>query len=228
MDLRTRSVDVCNFANQCSRLFKSIRSHPDICGMIISKQSVRETTRRTTIVLTVVAFTVVKACSPRNGTAANEPNSRPQTKDSYIPPTAEELAPMRPEYSAELAKIDEPPEMAKKPMQARKPAPSAVIRVMNAMTALGSPEKATHSQRAAAINEMLELAKNKELDDGIGRTTLYSALAMLACVDGAHAETVIGYATNAIGEGDGDALARRARMYLKEASSATRLMTLRR
>lgn len=216
MDLRSRSADVCNLANLCSHLFKSIRSHPDICGMITSKLSVRETTRRTTIVLTVVVFTVVGACSPRNGTTPNEPNGRPQTKDSYIPPTAEELAPMRPEYSAELAKIDEPPEMAKKPMQARKPAPSAVIRVMNVMSALGSPEKATHSQRAAAINDMLELAKNKELDDSIGRTTLYSALAMLACIDGAHAQTVIGYATNAIGEEGGDALALRARMYLKE------------
>jgi len=92
---------------------------------------------------------------------------------------------MRPEYSAELAKIAEPPEMAKKPMQVRKPASSAVIEVMNVMSALGSPEKATHSQRAAAINDMLELAKNKELDNSIGRTTLYGALATLACIDGA-------------------------------------------
>src|ERR1700730_16351587 len=102
------------------------------------------------------------------------------SKDRYTPPSAEELAPMRPEYSAALAKIDEPPEMARKPMQVRKTAPSPVIEVMNVVSALGSPEKATHNQRAAAINSMLELAKNKQLDDSIGRTTLYSALATLA------------------------------------------------
>ena len=120
---------------------------------------------------------------------------------------------MRPEYSAELAKIDEPPEMARKPMQARKPAPS--IKAMNVMTALRSLDKATHNQRAAAINDMLELAKDKELDDTLGRTTLYGALAMVSCIDGADPQTVIGYANKAVGgEGD-DALALRARMYLK-------------
>lgn len=44
---------------------------------------------------------------------------------------------------------------------------------------------------------------------------MYSAIATLACVDGVDAQTVIEYANNAIGEGDGDALALRARMYLK-------------
>ena len=122
---------------------------------------------------------------------------------------------MRPEYSAELAKIDEPPEMARQPMQARKPAPSAMIKAMNVMTALGSPEKATHDQRAAAINDMLELAKGKELTDTFGRATLYGALATMACIDGADPRTVIGYANSAAGgEGD-DVLALRARMYLK-------------
>ena len=137
------------------------------------------------------------------------------SKDRYTPPSAEELAPMRSEYSAELSKIHEPPEMAKKPMQGRQPASSALIKVMDVVSALGSPEKATHSQRTAAIKEMVELAKNKELDNNIGRTILYSALATLACIDGADSQTVIGYANNAIGvEGD-DALALRARMYLK-------------
>lgn len=134
--------------------------------------------------------------------------------DRYTPPTAEELAPMRPEYSAELAKIDEPPEMANKPMQARKLVSSAMIKAMNVMSALGSPEKATHNQRAAAINDMLELAKNKELDDTFVRTT-YAALAMVSCINGADPQTVIGYANNAVGDEGDDALALRARMYLK-------------
>ena len=135
--------------------------------------------------------------------------------DRYSPPTADELAPMRPEYSAELAKINEPPEMAKKPMQARKPASSAMIRAMDVITALGPPDKATHNQRAAAINDMLELIKDKDLDDALGRTTLYGALAMMACIDGADPQTVIGYANNAVGSEGDDALALRARMYLK-------------
>jgi len=140
---------------------------------------------------------------------------RSDSKDGYTPPTAEELAPMRSEYSVELAKIDEPPEMAKKPMQVRKLASYEVIKLMNVLSALGSPEKATHSQRTAAINDMLVLTKNKELDDSFDRTTLYGALATVACIDGADSQTVIGYVNNAIDDEGDDALALRARMYLK-------------
>jgi tetratricopeptide (TPR) repeat protein len=180
------------------------------------------------LALAVAVSTIVGGCSKRDVATTSEAQKKQPTtasaaptekqsdsKDHYTPPTAEELAPMRPEYSAELAKIDEPPEMAKKPMQVRKPASSAAIKAMNVMSALGSPEKATHSQRAAAINDMLELAKNKELDDSIGRTTLYGALATLACIDGADSQTVIEYANNAIGDDGDDALALRARMYMK-------------
>jgi tetratricopeptide (TPR) repeat protein len=142
--------------------------------------------------------------------------------ERYTPPTAEELAPMRAEYSAELAKIDEPPEMAKKPMQVRKPASSAMMSALNVLSALGSPEKAPHGQRAATINDLLELTKNKELDDSF-RTTLYGALAMLACIDGADSQTVIGYANNAVGDERDDALALRARMYLNAGKRANAL-----
>jgi tetratricopeptide (TPR) repeat protein len=169
----------------------------------------------TAAVLLVLLSAVWGLSSSAQTTSAGPTVKQSDSKDRYTPPTAEELAPMRPEYAAELAKIDEPPEMGKKPMQVRKPASAAAIKAMNVMSALGSPEKATHSQRAAAINDMLELAKNKELDDSIGRTTLYSALATLACIDGADSQTVIGYANNAIGDEGDDALALRARMYLK-------------
>lgn len=177
--------------------------------------------RKTTIVLAVAVFTVVGsyASKPQKEhptTASLGPTEKQSvSKDHYIPPIAEEMAPMRPEYSAELAKINEPPEMAKKPMQARRPSSSAMIKAMNVMNALGSPEKVTHSQRAIAINDMLELTKNKELDDNFGRKPLYGALAMVACIDGADPQTVIGYANNAIGDEGDKALALRARMYLK-------------
>jgi hypothetical protein len=177
--------------------------------------------RKKTFILAVTVFTVVSSY-------ASEPQKKMPTttspwltekqsvyKDSYTPPIAEELAPMRPEYLAELAKIDEPPEMAKKPMQTRKPASFATIKAMNVMSALGSPEKATHNQRVAAINDMLSLNKNKELYDSLGGTTLYGFIAMLACIDGADPQTVIGYVNNAIGNEGDDALALRARMYLK-------------
>src|SRR4051794_24663325 len=134
--------------------------------------------RKSTAAVLLVLLSAVWSFSSSAQTAGAGPTvEQSDSKDRYTPPTAEELGPMRSEYSAELSKIHEPPEMAKKPMQVRKPAPSAVIKVMNVMSALGSPEKASHSQRADAINKMLELAKHRELDDSIGRMTLYGALA---------------------------------------------------
>ena len=149
------------------------------------------------------------------GPRASETQS--DSKDGYTPPTAEEFAPLRLEYSAELAKINEPPEMAKKPMQVRRSVSSAAVKAANVKSTLGSPEKATHRQRVTAINAMLELANSKELDDSLGRTHLYGALAMLACIDGADPQTVIGYANSATDDEADDALALRARMYLKAA-----------
>ncbi len=123
---------------------------------------------------------------------------------------------MRPEYLAELAKIDEPPEMARKPMQPRKPAPPAAIKLMHVMSALRSPERATHIERVAAIKDMLALSKTGEQGDTIGGPKLYNVIAMLACADGAPPQTVIRYASNAVGADEGaDALALRARMYQK-------------
>ena len=64
--------------------------------------------------------------------------------NSYEPPTAEEMAPMRPEYLAELAKTHEPPEMAGKPMKVRNVVSSGVLKLEKVMKDVGSPEKATH------------------------------------------------------------------------------------
>lgn len=121
---------------------------------------------------------------------------------------------MRAEYLAELAKVHEPPEMAGKPMQIRKAVSPLVTKFANVMQALGSPEKATHEQRATAIRELVEIANSKEQDVGLDRVTAYGAIAVMACLDGAEPQTVMGYASNAIGDSD-DALALRARMYLK-------------
>ena len=189
-------------------------------------------------------ITAVSGCSPRNDATTDEPNGKPQSKaastagkpqekppttaslgpakkqsgpkDGYIPPTAEELAPMRPEYLAELAKIDEPPEMANKPMRARKSVSAAEIKTQTIWNAyFDLPKNASHNQRATVINDMLELAKSKELDDSTERTDLYGAIAKMTCTDGADAQTVIGYANNAIDDERGNMLALRARMYLK-------------
>lgn len=132
----------------------------------------------------------------------------------YKPPTAEEMAPMRPEYLAELAKIHEPPEMSGKPFQIRKAVPLSVLKVNNVMTALGSPDKASHQQRAAAIRDFLEIAQRTDQVNGIGREMIYGVIAVTACLDGADPRAVIGYATEAMGD-NGDALALRARMYLR-------------
>jgi tetratricopeptide (TPR) repeat protein len=135
-------------------------------------------------------------------------------ESSYTPPTAEEMAPLRPEYLAELAKIHEPPEMAGKPMQARNPAPPSALKLMNVMDAIGDPEKATHQQRSAAIDALLELAKSEERGDGMDDATIYGGIATLACIDGVDPRTVIEYTNNAAGD-SGDLRALRARMYLK-------------
>ncbi len=122
---------------------------------------------------------------------------------------------MRPEYLAELAKVHEPPEMFGKPMQVRKAVSPNILKLGNAVADVDSPEKATHEQRTTAIRRLLEIANSKERDDGVDRVITYGAIAIMACIDGAEPQTVIGYANKAIGDEGDDALALRARMYLK-------------
>jgi tetratricopeptide (TPR) repeat protein len=143
-----------------------------------------------------------------------------QGGDTYAPPTAEEMAQLRPEYLAELAKIHEPPEMAGKPMQVRTAVSPSVLKIAKVISAVGAPEKATHEQRVTAIRDLLEIADDKERDDGVDRAISYAAIAVMACIDGSDPQTVIRYASNAIREPDDatsshdDAIALRARMYL--------------
>lgn len=172
--------------------------------------------RKTSLVVLAAFFSAASA----SGQA--DPSQPPKSKGYvYEPPTAEEAAPMRPEYLAELAKIHEPPEMTGKPMQIRKAASPGILKMVRVIDAIGSPEKATHEQRATAIRDLLEIADSKEIDDGVGRVVTYGAVAAMACLDGAEPRTVIGYANNAVGEradatGDRDDLvALRARMYMK-------------
>src|ERR1700681_170548 len=113
--------------------------------------------------------------------AENPPAAR---GTSYVPPTAEEMAPLRPEYAAELAKIHEPPEMAGKPMQVRKAVSPDVLKLGTVMTALGSPDKASHQQRVLAIRQLQEIADSNG-DDGIDRHMIYGVIAITACLDGA-------------------------------------------
>jgi tetratricopeptide (TPR) repeat protein len=147
--------------------------------------------------------------------AAVRAGSKPSSSyKGYTPPTAEEMAPMRPEYMAELAKVREPPEMANKPMQVRKAVSPGIIKLGAAMNAVGSPEKATHQQRETAVREFLEIAKNTKQDDGVDKGVMYGVIAEISCLDEADPTTIIAYASNAIGDGD-DALALRARLYLR-------------
>lgn len=161
-----------------------------------------------------VAQKAQKSAPAEHIAAANDDNKAESKGDKYIPPTAEEMAPMPPEYLAELAKIHEPPEMAGKPMQVRKPVSPAVLKAIEVLRTLRSPEKMTHEQRADAIRELLGVADSNLKAEGLGRALTYAAIATMACIDGAEPETVIGYATRAIDDSD-DALALRARMYLR-------------
>jgi tetratricopeptide (TPR) repeat protein len=189
--------------------------------------------RRPILVLLAVVLISVAGCGQRDQTSkpsapiqtaqskapatnASAPtDSKPDARgNGYTPPTAEETAPMRPEYTAELAKIHEPPEMASKPMQVRKTASSSMVKLGDVMNAVRSPEKAAHQQRATAIRELLEIANSTEQDNGIDKAMIYGAVAVMACLDGADPQTIIGYASNAIDDSD-DALALRARIYLQ-------------
>jgi hypothetical protein len=165
---------------------------------------------------------ISKSSAPTAGAQATAPtagisvpgSSRPDSGDDiYTPPTAEEAAPMRPEYMAELAKIHEPPEMAGKPMQVRKAASPLMVRLGNVLNDIGSPEKATHQQRATTIRELLEIVRGAEQDDGVDKGMTSGAVAALACVDEVDPKTIIGYIGNA--DVSGDILALRARMYLR-------------
>ncbi len=140
-----------------------------------------------------------------------KPDSRP---NNYMPPTAEEMAPMSAEYLGELAKVHEPPEMAGRPMLVRKPVSPSVVKLESVMNALGSPEKATHQQRVTAIRQLLEIA-DSGADKEIDRVILYGVVAITACLDGDDPHSIIGYADKAVGDDDDDGLAFRARMYLR-------------
>jgi tetratricopeptide (TPR) repeat protein len=189
--------------------------------------------RRPILVLLAIVSIAVAGCGQRDQTskpsapiqaaqtkapetnASVPPDTKPDSKGTgYTPPTAEEMAPMRPEYAAELAKIHEPPEMTGKPTQVRKAVSRSVVKLGNVMQAVGSPEKATRQQRATAIRELLEIANSTEQDNGIEKAMIYGVITVMACLDGADPQTVIGYASNAIDDSD-DALALRARIYLQ-------------
>jgi tetratricopeptide (TPR) repeat protein len=142
--------------------------------------------------------------------------------DNYTPPTAEEMAPMRPEYLAVLAKVHEPPEMTGKPMQVRKVVSTDVVNLAKVMSAIGAPDKATHEQRTATIKELLTFTTGKDREDEIEKPIIYGVIAAIACIDGVEPKTIIKYASNALGDGD-DALALRARMYLKTGDLAKAL-----
>src|SRR5437763_65757 len=93
-------------------------------------------------------------------------------RNSYSPPTAEELAPLRSEYLAELAKIHEPPEFALKPMSVRKPVSSTIEKLFNAMPS-ASPERASHEQRAKEIQELLKIVGEIDPSDTSDRSMAY-------------------------------------------------------
>jgi hypothetical protein len=151
--------------------------------------------------------------SEQSKVASDRKEQRPAaTAEHYSPPTAEEMAPMAPVYAEELAKIHEPPEMLEQPMQVRKPASRGAVEVEKVMSVLGSPDKATHEQRAAADRQLLEIVTHEQDIDGVGRALVYGVIAMTACLDGTDPQVVAGYANNALGAGD-DVLVLRARMY---------------
>ena len=163
---------------------------------------------------TTVTNPQVEANTQAKGAIAHNEEHADTKGDVYSFPTAEEMSPLRPEYLSELARIHEPPEMASKPMQVRKAVSPNLQRILSITSAIPAPEKATHEQRVKYIRELLEVLSKNEQDDGVDIGITYSAVAMMACLDGAPPQEIIGYSNKAVGF-DGDAIALRARMYLK-------------
>ncbi len=132
---------------------------------------------------------------------------------------------MPPSYLAALATIHEPPEMANKPMQVRRPVPAVYGKVLAALKEIRSPDKATPAQLATGMSELLALTTGKL--PGRTASMIYGAIAGTACFARKSPSTVIGYATKAIGQGDssdnGFMLALRARMYLAEGNKQAAL-----
>ena len=155
-----------------------------------------------------------------------------QADDVYAPPTAEEMAPLRPDYLAELAKVHEPPEMTGTPMQIRKPVSSSVLKIRKVISAVGDPGKATHEQRATAIRDLLEISNSKEIDGGISGAIIYEFIATVSCIDGYDPQAVISYISKAFDNGDNAIsnrnalIALRARMHLKTGDLAKALNDL--
>src|SRR5260370_13180691 len=112
--------------------------------------------------------------------------------------------------------------MSGKTMKVRKIASPKLGKLANVMSTNGAPEKATHEQRQAAIRQLLDIAVSSEQGDGLSKTMVYGAIAVMSCLDGEDPNTTIGYATSALGDGD-DGLALRARMYLKAGDKAKAL-----
>ena len=90
------------------------------------------------------AMPKAQANAPTTNASVSTKNHHDSSDKGYSPPTADEMAAMRPAYMAELAKIHEPPEMVNKPMQVREAVSPRMIKLENVMNAVGSPEKATH------------------------------------------------------------------------------------
>lgn len=166
------------------------------------------------------------ANSGANDQQSRNANQTRSEASPYTPPSDEESAPMRPGYAAELAKIHEPPEMARKPMQVRKAIAPNAIALSKALSAMGVPEKATHQQRETAIREMLKIVESAKDGDGVDRAATYGAVAMIACLNRATSQDIVGYLNHA--GADSDALALRARTYLRAGDRAKALEDLER
>jgi hypothetical protein len=137
------------------------------------------------------------------------------TKNGVAPPTTEEMAPLRPEYLAELKKVHEPPEITMKPMTQRVAPPASAVKIFNAMSTFPSPDKATHEQRTKAIQALVTAVGDLDPADAKHRDMAFELIAQIACYDGAPPTTIIGYLNN-VSAVSSESLALRARMYQRQ------------
>ncbi len=145
---------------------------------------------------------------------AGEASDAAPRRDDNAPPSAEELAPLRPAYLVALKAIHEPPEIASKDMKVRHasdPAATAALKLLSLVPP--SPASAPRAQLQESVQKLLALTAGRDSQDPALRAQIFSAVAPLSCFAGEAPSQVIAYANNG-DPAEREVIALRAKMYL--------------
>jgi tetratricopeptide (TPR) repeat protein len=142
-------------------------------------------------------FLMAAAVAHTSTASASAASGASPQRDDYVPPSAEELAPLRPAYLLALKAIHEPPEIASKEMKPRHaldPTETAALKVLSMVPP--SPASAPRAQSEESVQKLLALARDRGSQDPAARSQIFGAVAPLSCFAGEEPSQVIAYANN--------------------------------